>query len=356
MKYKRCLLFAFAATVASAPLAAEVMPIPGSEKIKPVFDNSSVVCFCRIRSITVTAQRVGNLPDGGELDRQTIQISAEVLHAFKNDERHNQDALEVWLEQDVPERVARDTIFDSGQTFLFFLTRSSGSDYALTDRFIGASLLDTSPSTPLGSGLQGLEIALAAIAAQSQKPEAIRLLQLLAGFEGISPETGATLRKLSRREDPEIALWAIAALLDPNSSASLQELSRYLTADNGKSGSWALMIIQGKLAKYRSPSALPLMEELTGSKYSAIRLGAMRYLRQVKSRQAAKTLVDRLDDPESEIQYLALITLAETFGKYEGDFAPSMYLFDKKPEYYTTIWKKWWREQGAALVRPKRSE
>lgn len=67
----------------------------------------------------------------------------------------------------------------------------------------------------------------------------------------------------------------------------------------------------------------------------------MQALRAMRDPSNARILVERLDDPDSSIQYLAVITLAETFGKY-GDYAPTMYLFDQDPARYIALWKQWW--------------
>ena len=58
----------------------------------------------------------------------------------------------------------------------------------------------------------------------------------------------------------------------------------------------------------------------------------------------------RLDDPDVKVRYLATITLSEIFRK-GGDYAPSMYLFDKNPDFYTGRWKIWWAEQSQASPR-----
>jgi hypothetical protein len=78
----------------------------------------------------------------------------------------------------------------------------------------------------------------------------------------------------------------------------------------------------------------------------------MQSLRKMRSPRAAPVVVSRLDDPNSDIQYLAVITLAETFGKY-GDYAPSVYLFRQRPQYYVDLWKKWWEKDGGARGRQK---
>jgi len=81
-----------------------------------------------------------------------------------------------------------------------------------------------------------------------------------------------------------------------------------------------------------------------------IRRGAMQALRLMKNPQAAPTLVKRLDDTDGYVRYLAVISLAETFGKYE-DYAPSMYLFDDNPGFYISLWKDWWAHEGHVVPR-----
>ncbi len=71
----------------------------------------------------------------------------------------------------------------------------------------------------------------------------------------------------------------------------------------------------------------------------------MQALRRIRNAQAASCLIDRLDDSNSYVSYLSLITLAETFEKY-GDYAPNMELFDGNPRFYINLWKAWWVENG----------
>ncbi len=76
----------------------------------------------------------------------------------------------------------------------------------------------------------------------------------------------------------------------------------------------------------------------------------MNALRAMRDRRSIPALIKRLDDSDSNVQYLALITLSETVGKQDGDFAPTLYLFDKKPQFYLDLWKDWIQKEGDSLA------
>jgi hypothetical protein len=79
-------------------------------------------------------------------------------------------------------------------------------------------------------------------------------------------------------------------------------------------------------------------------------------IRGTKSTTSIPFLMAKLNDPDRDVQYVALISAAEILNKDEGDFAPSMYLFDQKPQYYLGLWKQWWLEEGSKLYPQNRTE
>jgi hypothetical protein len=322
------------------------MPIPGSLKIKPVFDGSAVVCLCRIQAVSVKAQ---SEPGNNDIVRQTVQIEAEIRQLFKYQSDGKRHFITILVEHEIPAQLARESVYVIGDNYLFFLVPNSTGGYILSDPVIGASRFKSIPAESSKSGLGHLASALGKIASLGDKEDRVRSLQLLARYEAVPADAALALRNLTQEADPEIALWAFAALLRPNAVDSLQDLVDYLDSHNGDGKSWALMIIQGKLVQYRAPEVLGLMQKLNRSRYPNMRLGAMQYLRSMRSRESARTLIERLDDSDSAIRYLAVITLAGTFEKSDGDYAPSMYLFDQKPEYFMHLWRKWWIDEGIKL-------
>ena len=73
------------------------------------------------------------------------------------------------------------------------------------------------------------------------------------------------------------SLWAFAALLSPKATSGLEEFADYLNRDQVGTNSWAPIVIGDKLSQFRS-------QKLSQSKYTPIRLGAMRSLRGMRNR------------------------------------------------------------------------
>ena len=101
------------------------------------------------------------------------------------------------------------------------------------------------------------------------------------------------------------------------------------------------------MSQIQDERALVYLEDLTASRFVSIQYGSMQALRAMRNPQAAPVLVRRLDDKDGTVRYLAVISLAETFGKY-GDYAPNMNLFDSNPALYVDLWKAWWVQEGHA--------
>jgi HEAT repeat protein len=222
-------------------------------------------------------------------------------------------------------------------------------EYRLADPFIGANRFNSIPELSHERGFEKLERLLTAEAAQHEREDAIYALRLLEGIADPTQATLSAMQALAISPDPEIALTAISVQLNRQKPEDLQTLVTYLNGYNDNADPWALTNIGTKLAQFRDDHSTPLIRELTRSKYTSVRDGAMRALRARKDPHMAQTLVDRLEDSSRMIQYLAVISLAETFGRYDQDYAPSMYLFDKRPQYYTALWKYWWTDEGSKL-------
>jgi len=102
--------------------------------------------------------------------------------------------------------------------------------------------------------------------------------------------------------------------------------------------------IGGELGQIGNERTRTVLESFAGSRYLPIRLGAMSAIRRIRSPESASVLIQRLDDIDENVRYLAVITLAEIFQKY-GEYAPGMGLFDKNPGKYVELWKDWYRKQ-----------
>ena len=340
MKLVLCILIIF---VLSIPTITEIGPTPGSQLVRPVFEKSDVVCNCFVRSLSPANTQPsivkGNCPG-------PARMSADiVVRDWYKTSQYSLASLVVEYDQDQAcYSITQPTVW-KGETALMFLKATPSATYAWADTFLAAIPFKSLPpqSGQLGPGK--LQAALMFVANQQNREDQIRALRLLHGFDTLTPDSVSSILPLSDSKDPDVAFLALAVLLTTKTPESVERLVRYLDAYKGDRGPLALININTDLAQIRDVRALSHLELLCSSRFALIRDGAMRALRGIKSPHSVPVLVQRLDDSDSDIKYLAVITLAEILGKYEGDYAPSMYLFDKKPSFYTNLWKTWWANE-----------
>lgn len=335
-------LFCAFGILVSANVMSTIAPTPGSLRVRPVFEKSDLVCNCFVESLTLAGERT---IQGSTLVRRRMRAKVTIQDIYKTMQPRPRTIV-VEFEQYWPAtRVAEPGLW-KGETALLFLKVRNPGIFEFTDRFLGATPFRSLPKQSGNLGLLKLEAALITVVLQGDREESIQALHLLHGFDRLGPNTMSKLAPLSKSKDTEIAFGAIAVLLRTKSPGALERLISYLNSYEGDDGPIWLASIDTDLAQVRDAGSLPLLEGLSDSKYRPIRRGAMDALRGIKSPKSAPTLVRRLDDTDSTIQYVAVISLAEILGKYEGDYAPGMPTFEKDPRKYTDLWKKWWAEHG----------
>jgi hypothetical protein len=336
-----------------APLGlADIVPAPGTTPVKPLFDKSDIVCKCFVKSLEVLQEEpLGAGPKA--LIRRRVRAAVEIQDSYKARDQGNEIAFVDFVEN--APQISGMAISSGGpalwqgETALLFLINSQRNSYEFTDLSLGAISFHSFPQVNGEPGLEKLQHALAATVRSANRDDRIRALQLLQGFDSINHETLAAIDASTQSEDPETAVPALGVLLKTKTTDSIEQLKRYL--DNYKSNVdlLAFSSIGSELSRIDNVKALGPLEALSSSHFIAIRHGAMDAIRRIKSPKSIPLLVARLDDSDSAVQYVALITLAEVLSKYDGDYAPSMYLFDKKPQYYVGLWKQWWTEEGSTL-------
>jgi hypothetical protein len=331
----------------SQVLLSDIAPIPGTQAVNPVFDEADVVCNCLVESLRVVDERKQG-QQGKPLIWQHVVATVHILDLYKTPDS-NSVTLQVEFEQELPPTRASMPAPSKGETALLFLKASEGSLYGFADPFLGATPFASIRLEHGPLGLLKLQSALAAVARQGTHDDQIRAMRLLQGMDKVSADALTQLTSLSASSDPDVALSAIAALLKSGSPDSVERLQNYLLAYEGNAHQpFALISIGTELGQITDSKALPTLEALASSKYLSIRFGAVDALRYFKNPNSSSVLVQRLDDPDSNLRYVAVITLAETFGK-SGDYAPTMNLFDAHPDFYTNLWKTWWTSEGKSL-------
>ncbi len=338
MRLFLCLLYLLTSFLFPTRLVARLGPLPGTEPVKPIFDKADVVCSLRVELAKIVRLQGGGT-DGALQD--FVRVTGTILDVYKSD-LTPPGSLVFQFPEDPMSNGA--TGFREGDVVLLFLTRGD-SVYDLADPFIGViyfSRLDRVPGNP---DIDKLESALALALRRGNRDDQINAMRLLEGFDQLSPTTLSTVSGLSSSSDPAIAFAALAVLLKTRTPDSVAKFLSYLQNYKEDQPPIGLISAADELGLVTDVGALPEIELLSNNRFISVQMAAMDAIRRIASRTSAPTLMRRLDDPNRNVQYSALITLAELFGK-SGDYGPSAELFDKRPAYYTALWKKWWQEDG----------
>ncbi len=328
--------------------SGEIAPVAGTQHVQPIFEKADLVCNCAVKSLKVLGQqRLGTSPKIVLSERVVATVEVEDLYKPADPPGI---LISVEFRREVPATRALGSPLQVGERALMFLKSTAPLQYVFADPVLGAVQFSSIPAVPDGEGLGKLQAAIMAVLGNAGRDDQIRALQLLEGFAEIKPHFLSAITTLSRSPDADTALYAFAVLLSGKTGSeadrtTLKALNEYLEQYKGGSEPEALVNIGSELGQMNDNGSLREMESLATSRFVEIRRGAMQALRAEKSPLAAATLVGRLDDSDGYVRYLAVISLAETFGKHH-DYAPSMYLCDKNPDTYVNLWTNWWKKEG----------
>ncbi len=324
-------------------------PTPGTQPIKHVFDRSDLVCECQVESIVIERDQHTGSIEANTLVQQHVIAKLRPIEIFKSNRAVTGSVTLEYFEQ-TQAISPRETRIKPNENGLFFLRSTTNENYDFSDKWLGMTWFGAFPKLSSGFGLDALQSVLAAIINQAEPRDWISALRLLQGFDDLSPETIAAVALGTKSKNYDIALTSWAVILKNHSPESLQAFEKYIeNYRGGTEPSFALIGVEEGLAGFHDPKDLASLELLADSHILHIRRGAIRALRGMRNPSSAATLVKHLDDGDHYIQYQSVITLNEIFLK-NGDYGPSMMLFDENPGKYTTLWKKWWAEEGHNLV------
>ncbi|MGA7927011.1 MAG: HEAT repeat domain-containing protein [Candidatus Sulfotelmatobacter sp.] len=329
-KYYLRILVALA--LAAVPWA-EVAPVPGEQAIRPLFEGADLVCFCSVQSVEALGPKMA---PGDDNSRPRPALAVVKVNGLYKSSGPDPVSVTVQCEEGQ---------LWKGERAVLFLKLTAPSVYGLADPFIGSTPFTSTPRALGGSGLSGLESTLADLMRLPGRGDQINAMKLLQGFDDLDARTTARVVPLSSSKDPDIALSALAVLLKSGRPVEVERLREYLAGHPSDAAPISVVSIGTELSKISDERALSDLEALSGSKLLSVRMGSMQALRAMKNRGSASTLVRRMDDSDGYVRYLAVISLAEIFGKY-GEYAPNMHLFEQNPGFYVGLWKAWWTQEG----------
>lgn len=339
MRIIAILMVAFAISVGSF---GDIVPIPGTVPVLPVFESADLVCNCVVESLRVVDEQKRDR-GGKPFVWQSVVAVVRVRDSYNKNVPSN-SLIDIRFENETPLTRAIPALSPAETAIMFLRLSASGSVYEFADKFLGVTPFTFLPVQQGPPGPARLQSALVGVLRGGPVEDQVNAMRLLQGLDAFAPETLSSLVSLSTSADPEIALSSLAVLMKAKMPGAVERLENYLSAHKGGPEPLVLISIGTQLGQVSNRDDLVLLEGLTSSEHLSIKLGALAGIRNMGSSHSAAVLAERLDDPDINVRYLATITLAEIFGKY-GDYAPSKYLFDRDPEFYSGRWKSWWAEQ-----------
>jgi len=319
----------------------EIVPTPGTQAVIPVFERADLVCNCVVESLRVVDEQERERHGKPFLWRRVV-ATVRINDSY-NKEMPSDSQISVAFEEERPITRVMPTLSEGESGLMFLRLAASSSAYEFADKFLGVTRFSSLPVVQGAPGPAKLQSALAGVLYAGRAEDQMHAVHLLQGFDNPNAEALAGLLPLSNSTDPEVALSSLAILLKARTPGAVQRLENYLNAYKGREP-LALLSVGTELGRVSDRGDLASLEALASSEHLSIRLGALAGIRNMRSPHSAAVLAGRLDDPDIKVRYLATITLSEIFRK-GGDYAPSMYLFDKNPDFYTERWKGWWAEQ-----------
>ncbi len=289
-------------------IAAEAVQILGMEPVRPVFDKADVVCGLRVDSAKIVRLQGGGTDSAPQ---DFVRVTGTILDVYKSDLTPSGSLVFQFPENPMSNGA---TGFREGDVVLLFLSKGN-SVYELANPYIGRipfSRLDPVPGNP---GFDKLESALVLVLQRGNRADQITALEFLEGFDRVAPATMSAVSVLFSSADPRVALAALTILLKTGTPASVARFAAYLETYKGEQPPLELFIASTALGVVTDPAARVDLERLSGDMHTDVRRAAMRALRHIASAKSAPVLIQRLDDPDGNVSYLALITLAEIFDK-----------------------------------------
>ena len=166
---------------------------------------------------------------------------------------------------------------------------------------------------------------------------------------GIAAQAVESLRSLAASEDPAVRGIALRGLVEIKDPRSVSDAVAYLLSGTTIPAMPGVPIrLAVAVGKLDDPSLALAVVPLLSSPNSVLRGCALHALRRMKNPAAIPALVGALADPDQEIQYGAMMGLAETTDRYNAEWATSLPKFQENPSYYVDKWRNWWDTEGKA--------
>ena len=155
-------------------------------------------------------------------------------------------------------------------------------------------------------------------------------------------EVIATLKELSKGQNPKIAGTAIAVRIEMGDRTALADAKTFIGSGQGsevESRSIASAVWDNAMQ-----DQIEELAEFLNLNDVYLRRAVVHFFRVMENKSLLPYLVNALDDSDSKVRFNAVMGLEETIG-HEGEFSPGINLLNNETKYIQ-YWKEWWNEKG----------
>lgn len=346
------LLFVVAALVGIKEGRCEPRPVRGSQDIRTLFAESQLVVLGKVTDVRLLSG--WQKPEEGSspsviVHMQTASALVRVENVYKGG---SVETIEVQFDnQTAPRSVSLGSNLIEGERVLLFLQAGQKGAYRFADRFWGKFVADEIVAEHAGDGPAALERDLVgALHRSGCGPDPSNAMDIFLGYRSVSPESENQLEECASRGDTQSAAKAIAILMADSPSKFFPICLRFLRANGAKVSGELNFLLSGRIREF-GPRADPLVvADLSNLPNLSVQIAALDALAEIKSSATVETVVRHLDDSDPRVQFKAFYALGyivnKTNERKSEEYSPSESDFDKRPEYYTHLWKRWWAEEG----------
>lgn len=176
-------------------------------------------------------------------------------------------------------------------------------------------------------------------ASSQTKREAVESLGTLTTVEAT-----AALEAVANGRDIAPRALAIASLLGQGRAEWIEPASEILVAGLQGLEPYAVWRLCGAIEsielRLRDPKPIPALARLLHVSDVTVRRAAAAALRGTRNTAAIGPLIEALQDNNRDVQYQALMGLAETTG-VTGEWAPAVGPYQQDPDRYVNHWREW---------------
>jgi hypothetical protein len=332
---KRLSLCVIVLALLSAAATGEI--VTTSPATSHLFSESDLVRKCTVTSLSVMDRQTVETERGGRFVRETWRAVLQVEDLYKGTAA-SPIALEYSLNID-GRSTSQGLSVKIGETYLLFLKTAGTGTHTFFDQPFAARPFTSLPVQGGEPGVAKLESALVAAALQQNPDETLKAFSYLEDLD-IHPESLVALSAVLTSPNWKLVWSYLTLQLKTKTPESVAAVRRFLDSYTGTEEPWFV-----GLQVITDPRAHDDLVELSYSRFGNVRAAAMVALRSMGGQKDAAFFIRRLDDPDRNMQYHAVIGLAQAF-KMGGDYdGPGIGAFESMPEYYINLWKEWWKKR-----------